>query len=212
MNVVSTPCTISTVESEDPLVLSSHVVPISPLPVFIQPQIARRCRNPFWRIEPQTGTIVRLRCARSRCSVECRWRWRMKMRKRLFESLNARPIRYEIRLTSKRVTDDKLLSAAHSRFFKSLRRQFALDYWSINEWSRGRRHLHAIIRVPGEIEHTLVADFWRQAILGENASSHIGAVRDQIAIATYLTKLEELPPQSFRGRLFNASRSFWNPH
>jgi hypothetical protein len=173
--------------------------------------MARRCQNPYLRYDAATDTMTRRRCGRWRCSVECRCLWRTKYRRKLIATLQARPAKYKLRLTAYGVTDDRQLGRAHSGFFKMLRKYVGCGYWWINEWSDGHRHLHAIIRAVDEISRDLVARLWRAALPDAGTSCYFRPIQDQTRLAIYVTKLKEVPPPSFPGRLYGSSRKFFAP-
>lgn len=166
------------------------------------------CCHPYYRCDAGTGKVVRRVCGRWQCSLECRKRWQMRMTWRLHGVLQAHE-HHHVRLKCHRAIPDRLLSAAHSHFFRRLRRQSRTEFFSINEWSHGQRHLHALVR--GDVPPGLVHETWRKLILpGEPVSSSCTPVRNAMAMCRYVVKIAELPPVTFMGRLYSQSRHFFD--
>jgi hypothetical protein len=131
-----------------------------------------------------------------------------KFRTVLAATLARDPATFELRVSCHSEIDDRLLSAAHSGFLRRLRRKTGCEYFWINEWSIGCRHLHVLARADEEVPSRLVGEMWRKALPNRNLTYHAAPIRDQLLIATYLAKLEETPPEGFVGRLFSSSRGF----
>jgi hypothetical protein len=171
----------------------------------------RRCTHTYMRVMPATGEIVRCTCDRWSCSVECQKRWSRRMGNALANELQQRPAQYEIRLTCHPHISQGAASAAHSRFFKALRRKEPCEYFAINEWKSGRRHLHAVVRLATPITlrqfRRLIRQLWSQSFPYQ-PSPHCASIRSQGAFSWYMCKLAEFPPPSFVGRLFSSSRGF----
>jgi len=176
------------------------------LPTLIIP---RTCRHPYTRLESATGELVRRICGRWRCSVECRERWSQKMGRRLSDELRRRPAHFHVRLSCHARVSDRELSAGHSRFWRRLRKQTKCEYFAMNEWKKGRRHAHAVVRSRVPVSSAVVGRLWCLSLPGRTVSHHSGQIRNQQAISRYLCKLLELPPATFSGRLYSCSRGFF---
>ena len=178
------------------------------IPVLVPHQFAK-CQHPFPCFDPATGRNIRRVCGRWRCSVECRRVWKRRFQSVLISTLNRHPVTHVIRVSCHNPIDDRVLSKAHSDLLRRLRRTTDCDYWAINEWSGGKRHLHALTRAKGDVPSGLIGELWNRALPGRKLTYYADRVRDQVAIAMYLSKFEEAPPDAFSGRLFSSSREFF---
>jgi len=124
-----------------------------------------------------------------------------------------------MRLTVEGDADDKELSKAISKFFRLLRRELdcECDYFAIAEWADGQRHLHILVRVPEgvRIPTKLVGELWARSVPRRRTTHYSARVENQTAIAKYVAKdlknwKVELPPETFRGRLFSNSIGFFS--
>jgi hypothetical protein len=132
------------------------------------------------------------------------------MARRLIVELQLRPAQDHIRLTCHTQIGDRELSAGQSDFWQRLRRKPAIEYFAINEWHDGQRHVHALARHDGAIDSDLIGRLWRQVLPGHRLSHSCAPIRDQAAISRYILKLAESPPPTFGGRLYSSSRGFLN--
>jgi hypothetical protein len=171
--------------------------------------LPRTCRHPFTRVGAG-GESVRYICGRWRCSVECRKRWSRRMCRRLSDELRSRPARFHVRLTCHSRISDRELSRGHSRFWSRLRRATKCEYFAVNEWSSGRRHVHAVVRSVTVFSSAVVGRLWSLSLPGHVLSHHSGPIRSQDRLAAYILKLAESPPATFAGRLFSTSRGFFH--
>jgi hypothetical protein len=180
-------------------------------PVFI-PHLNDRCQHPHTVYDRATDSPIRRVCGRWRCSAECRDLWRTGMCRRLDDALRVRPVTHHLRLSCLEGLPDRLLSHAHSAFFRRLRRSASLDYFRINEWAEGKRHLHAMIRLhDGRLPTSHIGQLWRKSLPDQTLTHCWEPIADQFALSRYLTKLEELPPPGADVRLHSASRGFFPP-
>jgi hypothetical protein len=136
--------------------------------------------------------------------------WVKKFRSVLLATLVRQPATHELRVTCHSPIDGQRLSAGHSDFLRRLRRATGCEYWQISEWAQGKRHVHVLVRAEEKVSPRLIRELWHKALPGMRLGHHAGRVRDQVAIAMYLTKFVESPPASFSGRLFSSSREFFH--
>jgi hypothetical protein len=126
----------------------------------------------------------------------------------MVKALLDKPADWQFRVTCHDDIEDLQLTASHGELMRRLRRTTGCEYWVINEWERGRRHLHGLIRGGHGISTSLVGNLWRAVLPDWDVSHQADEVYDQVAIAKYLTKLREEPPW-FRGNLYSQSRGFF---
>jgi hypothetical protein len=118
------------------------------------------------------------------------------------------------------VISDRDLSLAIGRFLRRLRYRLkklgsGCDYLVMNEWSEGHRHTHLLLRVDAELTRELIRALWAKTLPGVPFTCHCAPVKDPGAIANYVVKnlkngsKKEVPPKSFRGRVYTYSRSFF---
>jgi hypothetical protein len=71
------------------------------------------------------------------------------------------------------------------------------------------------VRADTDLPSALIRELWARTLPGQHFTHHCAPVRNPVAIARYVVKhlkddsKKELPPRSFRGRLFSYSRGFF---
>src|SRR5205823_2180404 len=108
---------------------------------------------------------------------------------------------------------DRELTKLISKFLRSLKRQVgphALEYLSVNEWAKGHRHHHFLIRTEARLTTGLFGEVLTSACSGLDIMSHYCApVENAEASARYLFKRlkddrkAELVPESFGGHVYS---------
>jgi hypothetical protein len=151
-------------------------------------------------------------CGRPRCSLECRCKWARRMAACVLRSARELPPTHEARVTAFGMADDRELTVAHGRFFRRLREN-RIEYLAVNEWKRGRRHLHVLLRAGSGVTARQVRKWWRASLpRGARATSHCAPIRDVTAFVRYVFKDihvgGELPDPGFAGKIYTASRSY----
>jgi hypothetical protein len=112
------------------------------------------------------------------------------------------------------------LSRAMTRFLRRLRHALArlgpgFEYFAMNEWSEGHQHTHIVVRAGGDATQQMIRSLWAKTLPGVQFTCHCDRVRSAVAMANYLVKnlkdasKKELPPESFKGRIFTCSRHFF---
>jgi hypothetical protein len=165
--------------------------------------------------DPQTKKAIKfVPCGRAKCSRECRKRYGRMLAECLQRSFAVLPPTHHVRLTVQAILPDRELTKKLSDFLHKLRREIgSLQYLLVNEWVRGRRHSHIVIRTPAALSTPIIRRVWSR-VCPIDANPHCGPVRCAAALARYVAKHlndeePELPPEDFTGRLHNSSRHFF---
>jgi hypothetical protein len=127
---------------------------------------------------------------------------------------------HHVRLTAYGMISDRELTLAHGRFLSRLKYRLralgsTIQYLLVNEWSDGQRHVHILVRTDFDLTSGIIRDLWAKSLPGVQFTHHCAPVRSPTAIARYVVKnlkddaKKELPPRSFRGRIFTYSRGFF---
>jgi hypothetical protein len=196
------------VSSSSPQELSP-AVQVPPPPVLSPRLLSNVCTHPFHRMDHFAGHSKRMICGRWRCSIECAKRYMSILRSRLHLTLRTHPAQIALRLTVSSAVASRVVSALFSTFFRILRAKVKCEYFAINEWASGHRHLHGMIRSDEEISRELVAKIWSSVLDNNVGSQHSDRIRDQVRYAKYVTKMMVVPPPQFKGKLHSYSRGFF---
>lgn len=176
------------------------------------------CRRPRL-IAQRDGAVEWLRCGRPRCSHGCRAIWAWKHSQAVIRSVQVYKRTPTLFMTLIRLQGvmptEREFSGAVSRFFEILKRKVpGLEYLWVNEWAKksGVRHAHALLMTPSKLGGLLLRDVAKRAAIRVRSCRPI---RRLIGAVNYLfkhtrndSKKPRLPPSSFRGRIFTASRGF----
>jgi hypothetical protein len=125
-----------------------------------------------------------------------------------------------MRITAFGVVSHRELSLAMTRFLRRLRYLLkglgsGLQYFALHEWSEGHQHTHILVRTVPDLTREMIRPMWAKTLPGVHFTCHCKPVRSAVAIANYVVKnlkdasKKEVPPDSFRGRLFTYSRHFF---
>ncbi len=180
----------------------------------------RYCPHLRWIVDAHTGEPIQVPCGRPRCSLECRDRWARKMAACLRQSFQELPPTHEVRVTVLAGISDGELSKAISRFLRRLcyrlrKPGLRCQYFAINEWSEGQRHVHILLRVDADVTRPLVREFWEKTLPRMRFTCHCERVRNPTGIANYIVKhlqddsKKEPAPETFTSRLYSYSRRFF---
>jgi hypothetical protein len=115
---------------------------------------------------------------------------------------------------------DREFTLAIGRFLRRLRYRLrrlgsGFEYFAMNEWSEGHRHVHIVVRAGADVTPAMIRALWEKTLPGVPFTHHCAPVRQPIGLANYLVKnlkdcsKKELPPGSFRGRIYTYSRHFF---
>jgi hypothetical protein len=162
-------------------------------------------------------------CRSPRCSYQCRALWARRLAWCLLRSFRELPPTHAARVTATGLSDKEYTAALGRLRDRLVRRGIALCW--VNEWSKGRRHYHLILRCPAPLTTAEFGELWRASLTKRkrtnfassasvvSGSHYLDEVRDVVALAKYVVKdlkgrRVELPPASFKGRLFGATKGF----
>lgn len=116
------------------------------------------------------------------------------------------------------VTASKAFARGRVKFLNALKRRLPnkrLEYLVVNEWRNGVPHAHALIRVGGSMPRRKMRRAVREAKGVAGLRVSVRPIRNVMGAANYIFKhtrrperKAELTPQSFRGRMFTASKGF----
>jgi len=184
------------------------------------PPPSRYCQRPRQTCHALTNQPIFIPCGRPRCSHECRDQWARKLSACLQRSFRDLGPTHEIRVTVLAVICDRRLSLAVSRFLRRLkyalgRVRSGCEYFVVNEWSEGSRHIHILVRVVADLAREMVRFLWAKTLPGIQFHCHCAVVRSPAAIARYIVKhlkddsKKELAPLTFKGRIYTYSRNFF---
>jgi hypothetical protein len=137
--------------------------------------------------------------------------------KRSFQEL---PPTHELRLTVLGIITDREVSKAISSYLRRLKYRLkrlgsGFEYFVMNEWSDGHRHTHLLVRTVVDLTSQIVGALWRKTLPNLHVTYHCGRVRNLVGMANYMVKhlkdssRKELPPESFKGRIYSYSRGFF---
>jgi hypothetical protein len=112
------------------------------------------------------------------------------------------------------------LSLAISRFLRRLRYRLktlgsGFEYFAVNEWSEGHRHVHVLVRADADLAPQLIRAVWTKTLPGMPFTHHCAPVCNPAGMANYVVKnlkdasKKELAPTTFKGRLYSYSRHFF---
>ena len=180
----------------------------------------RYCQRRRRKVDAATGKALLVPCGRPRCSLECRDRWARKMAACLRQSFRELPPTHEVRVTVLGLISDRDLSLAISNFLRRLRYRLktlgsGFEYFAVNEWSEGHRHVHVLVRADADLTPQLIRALWTKTLAGMPFTHHCAPVRNPAGIANYIVKnlkdasKKELAPTTFSGRLYSYSRRFF---
>jgi hypothetical protein len=130
------------------------------------------------------------------------------------------PPTHEVRVTVLGLISDRDLSLAISSFLRRLRYRLktlgsGLEYFAVNEWSEGNRHVHILVRADADVTPRLIGALWAKTLPGLLFHHHCAPVRNPGGIANYVVKhlkdgsKKELAPSTFKRRLITYSRRFF---
>jgi hypothetical protein len=125
-----------------------------------------------------------------------------------------------MRITAFGVISYRELSLAMTRFLRRLRYRLerlgsGLEYFALHEWSEGHQHTHILVRIDADVTREMIRPMWAKTLPGVYFTCHCEPVRSAVAIANYVVKnlkdasKTELPPQSYRGRIYTYSMAFF---
>lgn len=149
------------------------------------------------------------RCGRANCSRECRdqFAWRTCLSLRL--SFRELPPDFFCTLHPRGQTPRGSFASALAKFFRTLVRLAAVEWFRILEWRRGVVHAHGLLR--GRVTRRVL----RAARHSSGLWASCRRVHTVPGVAAYIVKhtrrvdrKAELAPANFSGRLHSASRSF----
>jgi hypothetical protein len=146
--------------------------------------------------------------------MECRDRWARRWAWVQLRSYREKPPTHKVRLTVPSTVSDRELTASVQKFCRRLTRR-GFEFFAVNEWARGRRHHHLLVRAAGQLTPATVGEWWRASCPRWKTSHYCQPVEDAAAVARYVVKFlrddtkKELPPRDFRGRLLSYSKGYF---
>lgn len=177
------------------------------------PRRRRWCAKRKPVLDRRTGRRRYYRCGRAKCSVECRRAWARKWSAIQRRSYGVLPPTHMVRITVQEPISDAELTRCISRFLGRLKRR-GHEYLIINEWKRGKRHHHILVRAAGKLTRRMVREFWSASCPGKRFTRYCARVIDPVRVARYVVKDTreggELPPEGFRGRVISSSEAFFS--
>jgi hypothetical protein len=192
--------------------------PCTSLPILRTHQLASRPRDCKKPIPPRPGFPRWRLCGRPKCCRRCHDLWAWKQAKCLLRSVAVLPPTHFLTLRSVASgRTDEAFSEGIDKFLKALRRRCpdGFEYLMVNEWRKGVRHAHALIRVDEFMPFRALQRAVREAKEMAGLLCSVERVRDVIAVTKYIFKdladpdeKAELPPAAFPGKIFRPSRGF----
>ena len=191
----------------------------------------RFCQRPYYKPSQTSTGPKRVACGRAKCSRECQAKWASRIGACFRISFGELPPTHHFRLTIRdNGITNKLLTEIVGSVLKKMKYKLkpdTFDYLVVNEWSKGKRHHHIVLRTSERltarfvrplVEKTLVAFAKRHPnvhlrSLGKDDLS-VMIVRNPVGLAKYVVKdlkdrsKAELPPAEFKGRIFTMSQTF----
>lgn len=175
------------------------------------------CLHPY-PVRTQGNVTVWRRCGRPKCSRGCRDLWAWKRVSAVKVSVQRLPPTHFLTLRPGPTVPHNSSGKCCTKFWRAARRRGRcpeLEYLAVREWKGGVQHAHALIRVPRGISTRALRRIVRDsgAAAGVRVSckrvrTHHGAVNYLCKHTRRREKKAELPPRSFRGKIYVASRGF----
>jgi len=85
----------------------------------------------------------------------------------LRRSFRERPPTHELRVTVLGMISDRALSLALQKFLRRMRYRLGrlgsdFEYFVVNEWSEGHRHVHVVVRAEADLTREHVRTLWQK--------------------------------------------------